>query len=143
MDAVVEFFVDGKPAQQGSKSPVMRGGRPSMFDQNAKRLHPWRAAVTAAALEAWGDRAPIEGGVVLECVFQFERGKTVRRPLPTVYPDLSKLIRAVEDSITVAQVWKDDALVLGYGNTTKVYAERAGVQVRIGLFEPAHMEGSK
>ena len=37
-------------------------------------------------------------------------------------PDLSKLVRATEDALTDAGVWEDDARVVGFANTRKVFA---------------------
>lgn len=133
---VAEFEVDGIPVPQGSKSAWVSqaGPRPRaiMHDDNAKALKPWRALVQAAAA-AVRPTAPIEGPVLLVAEFRFVRPKTVRRDRPSVKPDLSKLLRAIEDSITNAGVWKDDAQVVT-ARVEKVYAERAGVRVRIGEY---------
>jgi len=40
------------------------------------------------------------------------RGKTVKREMPTVPPDLDKLIRAINDSATDAGIIEDDSQVI-------------------------------
>lgn len=133
---VAEFVVDGLPVPQGSKSAwVSQAGpkpRAIVHDDNAKVLKPWRALVQAAAA-AVRPALPIEGPVLLVAEFRFVRPKSVRRERPSVKPDLSKLLRAIEDSITDSGLWKDDAQVVT-ARVEKVYAERAGVLVRIGEY---------
>jgi hypothetical protein len=66
--------------------------------------------------------------------FVLARPRTVRRPYPSVTPDLSKLVRAVEDALTDAGVWRDDALVVRYHELEKRYAavgEGPGVLISI------------
>jgi len=132
----IQFFVDGVPVPQGSKSAWVNGPRAVMFDDNAKLLKPWRKTVTTTARAAFAGRNPIEGPVFLEARFQFVKPKTVRRGYPSVKPDLSKLLRALEDGITDAGVWRDDALVVT-AHVSKIYAERTGVQVRICEYRKA------
>ena len=56
---------------------------------------------------------PISQPVRLEVTFFIERPKKTKWPTyPAGTPDLSKLIRAIEDSITQAGLWADDALVV-------------------------------
>jgi Holliday junction resolvase RusA-like endonuclease len=129
---VAEFFVPGLPIPQGSKSARVQGGRAVIYDDNAKVLKPWRELVTATARAAYsGPR--IEGAVQLECEFRFVRPPSVRRRFMTVKPDVDKLQRALFDGITDAGIWRDDAQVT-HPFPSKVYAERPGVQVRIGEF---------
>lgn len=130
---VCEFYVDGTPIPQGSKKGFSRPGSTfvQIVDDNAKVLKPWREHVTKVAAAAYsGPR--VEGAVSMHLVFEFVKPKSVTREHPSVKPDLSKILRAVEDSITDAgNIWRDDAqVVIAY--IEKQYAERAGVRVRIG-----------
>jgi Holliday junction resolvase RusA-like endonuclease len=45
-------------------------------------------------------------------MFFMPRGKTVKREMPTVPPDLDKLIRAINDSATDAGIIEDDSQVI-------------------------------
>jgi len=118
---VIEFWVAGVPAQQGSKIPGRRkDGRLFVRDAADKTLKPWRAAVVEAAKTALGGRmltGPV--GLSIEFVFPAPASEPLRIWKHTA-PDLSKLIRAVEDALTDAKVWEDDARVVEYGPMYKV-----------------------
>ena len=139
------FRVYGRPVPQGSKN--IYKGRPV---EQAKALAPWRQAVSYSALQAskldseWESFAE---PVRLDMTFLFERPRAhfgtgrnsgiLKESAPARYkgttPDLSKLIRAVEDGITDVGVWTDDNLVAAV-YAEKVYAalgEPPGVSVRI------------
>lgn len=108
----IEVF--GIPAPQGSKSfKGLRGGKPVLVESSEKTLRPWRNAVRDAAAihRAVLDLTPFDGPLRLFVAFTFPRPKTVSRKHPDTPPDLSKLIRAVEDSLTDAGAWADDARV--------------------------------
>ncbi len=127
--AEIEFFVEGIPVPQGSKTVF--GGR--AVDANAKKLKPWRKAVTAAAADAGGGLL-LEGPVTLAAVFVLPRPKShfrtgrnahlLRDDAPrwvSTKPDLDKLVRALADGITDSGLWKDDNQVASI-LATKVYA---------------------
>jgi Holliday junction resolvase RusA-like endonuclease len=90
--------------------------------------------VTLQARRQYDRPAPLDVPLSVGMVFLIERKKSVRRPYPSVKPDLSKLVRAVEDALTDAKVWRDDALVVRYHELDKVYAaagEEPGVLISI------------
>lgn len=106
------FEVYGIPAPQGSKKSI-GGGR---FVEASKKLPAWRKRVTEAAELAMADAdwVTLSGPAELSVVFFLPRPGSVpakKRMLPTVPPDIDKLIRAVADSCTNALVWQDDSLV--------------------------------
>ncbi|MCM1964906.1 RusA family crossover junction endodeoxyribonuclease [Streptomyces sp. G1] len=150
---VVVVRAYGTPAPQGSKTHV-GGGR--MIESSAA-LAPWRRAVTVQATTArnrvrgW---RRITGPVEISAVFTLARPAShfgtgrnagmLRRAAParpSSVPDLSKLIRAAEDSLTDAGIWQDDALVVGYRSVAKHYVtdhgwapdvlEKPGVVIRV------------
>lgn len=117
---------------------------------NEKELKAWRKLVAITA----GDATPsgfetIDVDVNLAAEFVFDRNKgdmgTGRNasivkasasPFPTTgsQGDLSKLVRAVEDSLTDAKVWRDDKLVVSYNGTRKrwgVIPESCGVHIAV------------
>ncbi len=134
----LEFWVPGLPQPQGSKTAFVVNGRAVVVDKNPKLLKPWREAVAAAAAESWRGREPLEGPLRVDVEFRLERGATVKRELPSVRPDLDKLERALLDGIGQAQkdwgvsIWRDDAQVVQL-HGRKVYADRAGAWVRVGV----------
>ena len=128
----VTFFVAGIPIPQGSKTGFSPKGstRVVLVDANKEKLKPWRAEVTRIARASWLDRAQLLGPVRLDAVFVFERPASVKRRLPSVAPDLDKLIRAVGDGVTDSGIWKDDGQVIRIV-AEKVYGAAPGVHVSV------------
>lgn len=110
------FYALGGPAPQGSKRHVGNG----VMVESSKKVRPWRSAVLDAAPAI--DR-PLDGPLAVRMVFTVARPKAAPKRLqrPFTTPDLSKLARAVEDSITDAGLWKDDARVAEYVRLAKVW----------------------
>jgi Holliday junction resolvase RusA-like endonuclease len=150
-----DLFVPGRPVPQGSKTAFISKstGRPMVKD-NDVRLPQWRMKVTAAAMEAIGSQSfplPIEGGVGMTVDFILERPKNhfgsgrnaeqVKESAPTfpaTMPDIDKLLRAILDALTDAQVWKDDGQVV-WVQARKVYAlpghTQPGVHIVLGRMD--------
>ncbi len=122
----LSFDVYGLPAPQGSKRHV-GGGR---MIEASKKVGPWRAAVVEAVAPLSFE--PFSGSVGIEIVFWLEKPKTVKRDLPTVPPDLDKLVRGLFDALTIASVWTDDSIVIEV-KSWKFYADHGepGASVRI------------
>jgi len=147
---MIRIVVYGLPIPQGSKKFVgMRGDRPLMVEDN-KRHRPWREQVTKQAAVAMAKQAKattLEGPLVVLMTFTLPKPKSApktRRTWPQKKPDASKLARAVEDSLTDAGVWADDALVVDliarkrYPLEGADSLEQPGVVIRIyeaGAFE--------
>lgn len=88
---------------------------------------PWRTAVREAAVahRQKHDIETLEGPLALSVTFLMPRPASVKpakRPYPHVTPDLSKLIRGLEDAITESGLWRDDCQVVLYRNVGKLYA---------------------
>lgn len=141
MIEMIEFTVIGEPAPQGSKSPKGRtkAGHVIMVESSQK-VKPWRAVVAYAANDAivkagmrYANAKPaIPGPIHLYVIFTMKRPKSAKRgALPTVPPDMSKLLRSTEDALTDVRAWEDDSRVV----TTvmkKVYEgdiERGGLPI--------------
>lgn len=135
---LVSLFVEGEPVQQGSKSAALPkgGGKPVLFDQNAKTLRPWRKAVKQAAERVWRDegRVPIGDPVQVEISFVFTPTMSdPDRHWRSVTPDLDKLERALYDGLVDGRLLRDDSLVVQH-LTRKRFAEPgevAGAHVKI------------
>lgn len=135
----LRFFVPGLPAPQGSKNV----GNHGQLYESSKALGPWRdsvhhAARFAADLFKWECATT---AVELAVVFYLPRPASVsakKRPLPSVKPDLSKLVRAVEDALTTAAVIRDDALIVNLG-AWKCYTtpgDEVGARVQVQVLQP-------
>lgn len=154
--AVLMYVVDvhGNPAPQGSKRHVGRG----VMVESSKHVKPWRAAVTAAAVDEvkrLGRIHLIDGPIAAEMIFTFTRPRGHYRtgknshllregmpPQPPVMPDLSKLARSTEDALTKV-LWTDDARIVEYRRLAKVYVgedvdalSSPGARIRVFALEP-------
>ena len=110
--------VNGRPAPQGSKRYVGKSKKDTaILIEMSKKLKPWRKQVHEAArqttsLEGW---VPFDGPILLNIDFWLPRPVShpkTRMTYPVGPPDLSKLIRAAEDSLTTSGVWVDDSRVV-------------------------------
>lgn len=127
------FFVAGIPVPQGSKKGFSRKGSTfvQIVDDNKATLTPWREQVARRAFSTWAYRTPIDGPCRVEAAFVLPRKPSVKRDLPSVAPDLDKLLRALLDGVTQAgNVWADDSRVVEI-HSTKVYGDAPGVHVTI------------
>jgi Holliday junction resolvase RusA-like endonuclease len=129
----ITFFVEGIPVPQGSKKGFSRPGSSfvQIVDDNKAQLAPWRNQIARRAFSTWAYGAPIDGPCRVDAAFVLPRKPSVKRALPTVAPDLDKLLRALLDGITQAgNVWADDSRVVEI-HSTKVYGAQPGVHVTI------------
>lgn len=133
--------IDGTPAPQGSHvATVDRRGKTHIRDSN-KNLKQWRDIMTWNARKHAGTFDK-EEPLAVSYIFIIPKGKTVRRQVPAVYPDLDKLIRAAGDSMTAAGVWADDGQVVKLERTYKVYetpTSKPGVFIHIREITPEEL----
>lgn len=132
---VISFHVLGVPVGQGRVSFLGKGR--GAKHSNAALLKPWREKVAAAAHNAvLADRRaglrrdfPLTGPVGLVLHFTMPKPKSApkgRRTFPATRPDISHLIRAVEDAISLpsenvaTRLLNDDGQVV-YELATKAY----------------------
>lgn len=134
------IVVRGIPAPQGSKSSKGVNkvtGKVNMVESSKTGVDLWRGDVMRAAreiVEANPAAFPLVGALAASMVFSRRRPaihyRTGRNAhllrdsapsRPATKPDLSKLIRSTEDALTVAGLWKDDALVVEYRRLAKVW----------------------
>jgi Holliday junction resolvase RusA-like endonuclease len=120
---VIEFRVEGQPVPQGSMK-VING---HIIHSQGSALAAWRSAIALAAKKAGAK--PSEYPISMVMAFIMPRPRTVKRPEPSVPPDLDKLIRAALDALT-AIAYKDDGQVTEV-RALKVYGEYPGVEIRI------------
>lgn len=117
-NGVAILRVYGDPAPKGSKS-VWRG----RVVDDARGHVAWRDAVADVADEWVLRRFPrLDGPLIAEAGFYLRRpARTKYRELPIGPPDLSKLIRAVEDPLN-GKVIADDARIISWTRTRKLWA---------------------
>ncbi|CAL9668426.1 hypothetical protein SUDANB145_07283 (plasmid) [Streptomyces sp. enrichment culture] len=120
------IVVHGRPAPQGSKKyaghrlNAASGRRSAVLVEQSKRVKPWRALVTRAAMDTMLDTQltePLDGPLEADIVF------TVRKPASSpkrrrTWPvtrhsgDLDKLLRSTFDGITDAEAIADDSRII-------------------------------
>jgi crossover junction endodeoxyribonuclease RusA len=116
MPEAITFTVRGmEPKPQGSKRSVGRG----VMVESCRQLKPWRAMVTAAAIESGA--ALVRGPVALSVVFvfcrpagHFRKNGTLKPSAPrwhAVRPDLDKICRSIGDSLSKV-LYEDDARIV-------------------------------
>jgi Holliday junction resolvase RusA-like endonuclease len=159
-----DLFVPGRPVPQGSKTAFVSKstGRPIVVDKDIRLPH-WRAKITSAAIEKGAEymhtrpllyeAMPLAGAIGIRVTFVLTRPKNhygtgknaeVVKPsspkYPAAMPDIDKLLRAVFDALTDAQVWKDDGQVV-WCQTTKHYHDEVqwpdgpGVHITVGVMK--------
>lgn len=153
----ITFTVHGIAQPAGSKKGFYnkKAGRVIITD-DAKKSRPWKAQVSDAAARAMtftgadgtsGYLLPLEGPLHLELAFYVPRpkGHTGKRgllpsapPYPAVRPDITKLVRAVEDALT-GIVWRDDAQIVSQ-HVTKDYGGPARCDIHVNARAPHAQE---
>src|SRR3990167_4594884 len=108
----IDFFVPGVPVQEGN----IAFGNGHSYHREGDRLKTWRESIAVLALEATRrpmlphvmDWAIWTGPVELHLSFTYKvRTKRDYDQPKVTRPDLSKLVRAVEDALT-GVLWVDD-----------------------------------
>lgn len=127
---MIAFTVYGRPQSRGSKRTFLtKHGNIAMRDDN-KKSKDWMTQIRAEAAK----HAPSElltGPIELRLCFRFARPKShfgtgrnasVLKPSAPEYhtqtPDLTKLIRGLEDALT-GVIWRDDRQIVRYGTHTE------------------------
>lgn len=129
---MIAFEVAGKPEPQGSARAFTnpKTGKAIITSDNPQ-LKSWRNAVAAAASGAMAGRELLRGPIQLTVEFGMPRiqshfGRHGLLPSAPVFhttkPDVDKLLRAVQDSLT-ATVFGDDSQVCDIGRAIKIYTD--------------------
>ncbi len=138
---VLSIVIPGVAAPQGSKRHVGRG----RLVEASKRLKPWRDSVVEAIRTHRGDNPlpPIEAPVELDVTFYLPRPAAAKNrwaPHKGGPGDLDKLVRAIGDALTEAQVWKDDAQVVDLHAKKRYAIGEPGISITVRNLEAvAHM----
>ena len=111
---MISFRVLGMPIAQGNHR-IQPGKFPRIYDA-AKGLPEWRKTVAmyARAARTTGPGVLLEGPLLAEMTFRMPVPKSApkrRRLFADRRPDLSKLVRAVEDALT-GVLYGDDAQIV-------------------------------
>jgi crossover junction endodeoxyribonuclease RusA len=144
--------VRGLPKPAGSKRVFLVGkgdARRPVVTDDCRTGKDWRAAVQHEIARAHPG-APLDGPLELSLYFTLPRpGRHLgRRGLlpsapthPTTKPDVTKLVRAVEDAAT-GLLWRDDSQVVTQ-TATKRYGEKVGVLIHCRPLAALETRGEK
>ncbi|HYS41150.1 MAG TPA: RusA family crossover junction endodeoxyribonuclease [Pseudonocardiaceae bacterium] len=146
--ALLDVFVPGRPAPQGSKRHVGKG----IMIEMSKHVAPWRTdireaviaarkAYHAATIASFTAGAPAAGPMLVRLEFVMPRpaGTPKRRtPAAVKRPDCDKLARAVLDAVGSAGcVWVDDSQVVDLHATKRIAEPGEAPGCRITIHTPA------
>lgn len=141
MTALV-FSMAGSPRGQGRPRATARGGFATIYKDDKSRKYELSVARVAAV--AMAGRAPLEGPLSVSLRFRMpipasapKRTKAAMAAgeiAPTTKPDLSNLMKAIEDGMNRVVFSDDSQIVRSF--VTKVYSDRPGVDVRVEAFAP-------
>lgn len=131
---MIDIFIPGHPAPQGSKRYVGRG----IMIESCKAVKPWREDIRCALMKEGRPIERVAGAVSCSLEFILPRPKSAPKkstPPATKKPDLDKLSRAVLDAVKSAGVIEDDSRIIILV-ATKRLADLGGVPgVRLRLEE--------
>lgn len=123
---MISLEVVGVPQPKGSPRPVRVGSR-VVVSIKTDRGEAWEQAIIAAVRA--GRYRPLEGAVSVVLRFVLPTPRRRIRSLPTVRPDLDKLIRAVLDALERSGLIANDAQVCQLA-AFKDYAQVPCVQIK-------------
>jgi Holliday junction resolvase RusA-like endonuclease len=140
-ERIRKLTVYGNPLPQGSKSGRVVGGKVILtegFGDGPRRKRAWREAVAEAArtwVKAHPEAQPFDGPIVMFVRFYLIRPASAPKKItrPFRKPDLSKLIRAVEDSLS-GLLYVDDARIVDI-TASKDFAENSAPRCEITLMK--------
>lgn len=127
------------PATKGSGRALVFGGRAVVFNDNPKNK-AWAQRVAWIAKAHRPADAPWVGAVEIALAFRMRKPKSLPkdRNLPTVKPDLDKMIRSVKDALT-GVLYVDDAQIVQL-TASKSYSDTPGVEITLTSLAKAEKE---
>lgn len=129
----LQFQANGEPRPEGSMRLQYQNGEPRIVHDRGAELNAWRSTVRAAALRALAGAPMIDRYVPVCLAVEFVlprargRGRRTDLELPSQYPDVDKLARAVADALSGA-AYHDDAQVVEL-SASKRYANDDGGEI--------------
>ena len=124
---MITFRVNGIPIPQGSMKVI--NGR--VLHSQGSALAGWRSLIGWEARAAGASPHSLPTKITI--TFTMPRPKTVKRALPSVAPDLDKLIRAVLDGLT-GVAYEDDGQVVQI-HAQKLYGASVGAEIKLETLE--------
>lgn len=144
---VCEFWVPGKPIQQGSKIPMLPRGhrRPILVEAKSPELKAWRKLINETAQVEMIGKYRIEKPSAAKIWVQFVMPRPASLPkrgptrLCNVTPDLDKLARAVGDALT-GVCYADDGMINAWHAEKRTAEPDEPIGVLITVYREDHIE---
>lgn len=135
------FTVPGDPVAKGRAKISTFGGKPRAYTPDKTRNY--ESLVRLAAQEALGDKPPLDGPLYLrvDVYLAIPESWSKRKKacaldgtvLPTKKPDLSNVLKAVEDGMN-SVAFTDDSRVVNL-TSMKRYSDRPRVEVEVAAID--------
>lgn len=125
---MISFHINGEPAPQGSKTAKCINGKAIMWESSSK-VKLWRQLVDFQTKIAIHNNKwqTLDQALSVELTFWLPKPKSVTRFIPSVKPDLDKLIRSTCDGLKTGGLFTDDALIVEI-TARKFYATGSNAQ---------------
>lgn len=140
---ILTATVPGKPRPQGSMTLARNPRTGQEFAKYGQETVLHRNLVIDVLRQHWAGRPALSGPIAVRCTFRFARPKShygtgrnagvLKESAPhymTSAPDGDKLLRLVNDALTIAGVLDDDAQV-ALQRAEKVYADSPGSLIEV------------
>ena len=148
---VIQFRPFGTPRPGGSKTAFRNPHTGKLVvTESCKKNPAWRQDVKQAAIQAVGPGTRLlDGCLFLDVTFYLERPhghfrsgrnglllKDSAPPFPNVMPDVTKLVRSIEDALT-GILWTDDARITDQAVRKRYCApgQAPGADISISVWE--------
>lgn len=118
---MIDVFVYGEPAPQGSKRALPLGGKAggkTILVESSKKVAPWREAVARAIAQLPPGCRGLDGPLSAKITWYLRAPTSLSKKKlalgPCRKPDGDKLLRSTWDGITQGGGWADDARVVWF-----------------------------
>lgn len=88
----------------------------------------FKASIKSEIDKAW-KLEPLHDDLYVEITFRFERPKSVKRPYPSVKPDVDNCTKILLDALN-KKLWHDDSIIIGL-MAMKVYSAIPGIDLNV------------
>lgn len=126
---ILDIVIKGKPRPAGSKSVRIINNKVIIFD--AGKNAQWKKQIRDEVIKYYNNNPPIISKVPLrmKLIFHIRKPKNSKYKYPITRPDLTKLIRCVEDAL-IGLVYQDDSIITEQ-YCKKTYSKNFSVRIII------------
>lgn len=129
---MIDFFIPHEPLPQDRARHAVRkrkDGTPFTATYDTSRSRQWKRLVATYGKKAIAEPYPPREPLKVAIFFFMTKPVSTKRELPSVKPDLSNLLKGIEDGLN-GIAWHDDGQICQI-KTTKIYSDKPGVRICI------------